>query len=91
MLAPLAWRVPGRRSKPRAGSRSRRRGCRSSGARSGLDSAAGLVPAIVNGIAIAFFASGFFMLQPNEAGVITLFGDYLGTERKPGLRWTWPG
>ncbi len=30
------------------------------------------------------------MLQPNEAGVLTLFGDYLGTERKPGLRWTWP-
>jgi regulator of protease activity HflC (stomatin/prohibitin superfamily) len=30
------------------------------------------------------------MLQPNEAGVLTLFGDYLGTERAPGLRWTWP-
>ncbi len=51
---------------------------------------AGLAPAVANGIAIAFFSSGFFMLQPNEAGVITLFGDYLGTERKPGLRWTWP-
>jgi regulator of protease activity HflC (stomatin/prohibitin superfamily) len=41
-------------------------------------------------IAIVFIAPGFFMLQPNEAGVITLFGDFLGTERKPGLRWTWP-
>jgi regulator of protease activity HflC (stomatin/prohibitin superfamily) len=40
--------------------------------------------------AIAFIVTGFFMLQPNEAGVLTLFGDYLGTERKPGLRWTWP-
>jgi regulator of protease activity HflC (stomatin/prohibitin superfamily) len=41
-------------------------------------------------LAIAFISFGFFMLQPNEAGVLTLFGDYLGTERKPGLRWTLP-
>jgi hypothetical protein len=47
-------------------------------------------PGIALGIAILFIASGFFMLQPNEAGVLTLFGDYLGTERKPGLRWTLP-
>src|SRR5262252_1768245 len=43
-----------------------------------------------NVLAIVFIFLGFFMLQPNEAGVITLFGDYLGTEREPGLRWTWP-
>ncbi len=42
------------------------------------------------GLAIVIVAGGFFMLQPNEAGVITLFGDYSGTEREPGLRWTWP-
>jgi len=30
------------------------------------------------------------MLQPNQAGVLTLFGDYLGTERRAGLRWTLP-
>ena len=49
-------------------------------------------PAVIVGVAIAmaFIAPGFFMLQPNEAGVLTLFGDYLGTERTPGLRWTWP-
>jgi regulator of protease activity HflC (stomatin/prohibitin superfamily) len=41
-------------------------------------------------VAIVFVAPGFFMLQPNEAAVITLFGDYLGTERQPGLRWTLP-
>ncbi|NJD89791.1 MAG: SPFH domain-containing protein [Betaproteobacteria bacterium] len=46
--------------------------------------------AVPTGLAIVFVAGGFFMLQPNEAGVITLFGDYSGTERKPGLRWTWP-
>lgn len=47
-------------------------------------------PAIALAVAVAFVAGGFFMLQPNEAGVITLFGDYLGTDRTPGLRWTLP-
>ena len=42
------------------------------------------------GIIAAFIAPGFFMLQPNEACVLTLFGRYLGTEREPGLRWTLP-
>ena len=49
-----------------------------------------VILAIVIAVAIAFIAAGFFMLQPNEAGVLTLFGDYLGTERSPGLRWTLP-
>ena len=48
------------------------------------------VLAVPLALAIAFVAGGFFMLQPNEAGVLTLFGDYSGTERTPGLRWTWP-
>ena len=51
---------------------------------------AGLPVAVALGLAIAFIAAGFFMLQPNVAGVLTVFGDYLGTERKSGLRWTWP-
>src|SRR3982751_130960 len=41
-------------------------------------------------IATAFVLPGFFMLQPNQAAVVTLFGSYLGTERTPGLRWTLP-
>lgn len=49
-----------------------------------------VVPAILLAVAIVFIAAGFYMLQPNEAGVITLFGDYLGTDRKAGLRWTLP-
>jgi len=49
-----------------------------------------VVPGIAIAVAIVFIAAGFFMLQPNEVGVLTLFGDYLGTERSPGLRWTWP-
>jgi len=50
------------------------------------------LPVLVFGLVfvVLFIAAGFFMLQPNTAGVLTLFGDYLGTERTPGLRWTWP-
>ena len=33
---------------------------------------------------------GFYMLQPNQAAAITLFGSYTGTDRNTGLRWTWP-
>ena len=46
--------------------------------------------AIAVGVAIGFIGAGFFMLQPNEACVLTLFGRYLGTERTSGLRWTLP-
>ena len=30
------------------------------------------------------------MLQPNQAAAITLFGEYRGSDRATGLRWTWP-
>lgn len=33
---------------------------------------------------------GLYMLQPNEAKVLTLFGRYVGTDRRDGLRWTNP-
>ena len=33
---------------------------------------------------------GFYMLQPNQAVAITLFGEYRGTDRTTGLSWTWP-
>jgi len=45
---------------------------------------------IAVGVVIAFIAPGFFMMQPNHAAVLLLFGKYLGTERNPGLRWTLP-
>lgn len=41
-------------------------------------------------IATLFVAIGFFMIQPNQAAVITLFGEYRGTVRKEGLQWVWP-
>jgi regulator of protease activity HflC (stomatin/prohibitin superfamily) len=37
-----------------------------------------------------FVLCGFYLLQPNQAVVVTLFGDYRGTDRTTGLRWTWP-
>ena len=33
---------------------------------------------------------GFYMIQPNQAAAITLFGSYQGTDRTHGLRWVWP-
>ena len=45
---------------------------------------------IVAPIVLLFVACGFYMLQPNQAAVITLFGDYRGTDRSTGLRWIWP-
>ena len=52
----------------------------------------------VSGIVIASLASalvilmwvGFFMVHPNEAKVLQLFGKYVGTVRDPGLRWANP-
>lgn len=33
---------------------------------------------------------GFFVVQPNQAEVLVLFGRYLGSVREPGLYWTIP-
>ncbi len=37
-----------------------------------------------------FLMSGFFMVQPNMARILMLFGAYVGTEKKVGLRWANP-
>ena len=34
--------------------------------------------------------AGLYMLLPNEAALLTLFGDYVGTDRRAGLRWANP-
>ncbi len=41
-------------------------------------------------IMLVILASGFYMIQPNQAAAITLFGAYRGTDRQHGLRWVWP-
>jgi regulator of protease activity HflC (stomatin/prohibitin superfamily) len=35
-------------------------------------------------------ASGFFILNPNEARVVQFFGHYVGSVKRPGFHWTWP-
>src|SRR6185295_906549 len=39
---------------------------------------------------IGLLMSGFFTLQPNEARVLLLFGDYKGTVRDSGFHWANP-
>jgi len=52
-------------------------------------STAGLLAAVIGflGLLILF---GFYMINPNEAAAIQLFGAYKGTDRKAGLRWVLP-
>ncbi|MGH6622453.1 MAG: SPFH domain-containing protein [Burkholderiaceae bacterium] len=38
----------------------------------------------------AFTLAGLYMLQPNEAALLLLFGEYKGTDRREGLRWANP-
>jgi regulator of protease activity HflC (stomatin/prohibitin superfamily) len=49
-----------------------------------------IVLIVVGTILFVLAIGGFYMLQPNEAAVITLFGDYRGSDRSTGLRWVWP-
>jgi regulator of protease activity HflC (stomatin/prohibitin superfamily) len=57
-----------------------------------------IVTSSFNGIGISlaliiggtFLILGLYMLQPNEGGIITLFGNYRGTDRSSGLRWCFP-
>lgn len=48
-----------------------------------------LIPGILL-LVLLVILSGFYMLQPNEAAAVTLFGNYKGTDRTPGLRWVLP-
>jgi hypothetical protein len=47
--------------------------------------AAGLCVAI-----IAILCGGFFVVEPNQSSVLMLFGNYMGSERRPGLWWANP-
>jgi regulator of protease activity HflC (stomatin/prohibitin superfamily) len=55
-----------------------------------------LQPALVTTIvslcsaAVILILKGFYVLQPNQAAAILLFGSYKGTDRANGLRWVWP-
>ena len=54
---------------------------------------AGLLPLLAGVLLIltaAFVLAGLYMLQPNEAAILLLFGEYVGTDRSEGLRWANP-
>ncbi|MGQ8364538.1 SPFH domain-containing protein [Glaciecola sp. 1036] len=48
-----------------------------------------VIKGIIGGLA-SFCLAGFFMVQPNQGKVMTLFGKYVGTVKNEGLRWTIP-
>jgi len=49
-----------------------------------------LAIAIALALSGAFVLAGLYMLQPNEAAILLLFGAYKGTDRHEGLRWANP-
>jgi regulator of protease activity HflC (stomatin/prohibitin superfamily) len=49
-----------------------------------------LTGAILAGLVGLFILTGFYMINPNEAAAIQLFGAYKGTDRNEGLRWVLP-
>jgi regulator of protease activity HflC (stomatin/prohibitin superfamily) len=50
----------------------------------------GLVAASLASIVVAICWAGLFMVHPNEAKVLQLFGKYVGTAHDPGLKWANP-
>lgn len=48
------------------------------------------IVAVIGSLIVLVCWGGFFMVQPNQAKVMTMFGSYVGTEKRNGLRWTIP-
>ena len=53
-------------------------------------SALAIAAVVIGPLTILLIAPGFYMLQPNQAAAITLFGSYKGSDRITGLRWVLP-
>ncbi len=49
-----------------------------------------MIGAIITGVIGLLILTGFYMINPNEAAAIQLFGAYKGTDRNEGLRWVLP-
>jgi regulator of protease activity HflC (stomatin/prohibitin superfamily) len=56
----------------------------------GKQEATGFLIALPAMLAALLIIPGFYLLQPNQAAAILLFGDYRGSDRRAGLRWRWP-
>ena len=50
----------------------------------------GLIGAVLASVVVAICWAGLFMVNPNEAKVLQLFGKYVGTAHEPGLKWANP-
>ena len=50
----------------------------------------GLIVTVLGTIVVAICWAGLFMVHPNEAKVLQLFGKYVGTTHQPGLKWANP-
>ena len=55
-----------------------------------IESVTGLFIGILAMIIVLICYKGFFMVHPNQAKVLQLFGAYVGSVREPGLRWANP-
>ena len=51
---------------------------------------AGVVGAALASVIVIILWVGLFMVHPNEAKVLQLFGQYVGTVHDPGLKWANP-
>jgi regulator of protease activity HflC (stomatin/prohibitin superfamily) len=49
-----------------------------------------LVAAVLASVVVLIMWAGLFMIHPNEAKVLQLFGSYVGTAHEPGLKWANP-
>ena len=49
-----------------------------------------VIPAVIAALIVFICWFGLFMVHPNEAKVLQLFGKYVGTVEEPGLRWANP-
>lgn len=49
-----------------------------------------ILPLILVAVVLLFCLGGFYMVEPNQAAVLSLFGKYVGTVKDQGLRWSNP-
>lgn len=54
------------------------------------ESVPGVIVAVLAAIVVLILWAGLFMIHPNEAKVLQLFGSYVGTAHEPGLKWANP-
>ena len=54
------------------------------------ESAVVAISSFTLGLILVIGLPGFYMVEPNQAAVLGLFGKYIGTVKDPGLRWNNP-